>query len=57
MFMCKVHWFQVPLALRREIWRTYRSGQERMKTPSEDYLVAAKAAIAAVAQAEARQRA
>ena len=52
MFMCRTHWFMVPLALRREIWRTYRPGQEADKDPSDAYIEAAKAAKAAVAQAE-----
>jgi len=56
MFMCRDHWFMVPLALRREIWRTYRPGQEQDKDPSEDYIAAAKAAQAAVAKREAAKQ-
>ncbi len=40
---CKRHWFQIPVTLRHEIWRTYRPGQEIDKQPSTDYLAAAKA--------------
>ncbi|MGI9507139.1 MAG: hypothetical protein ACR2RE_29205 [Geminicoccaceae bacterium] len=45
MFMCKYHWFMLPKSLRNEIWKAYRPGQEIDKTPSEDYLMAAKEAI------------
>ena len=46
MFMCRSHWFALPKALRDAIWRTYRPGQEITKTPSPEYLEAARAAIA-----------
>lgn len=39
---CKHHWFKLPPYLRREIWRTYRPGQEITKTPSAEYIVVAK---------------
>ncbi len=39
---CKYHWFGLPQNLRNEIWRTYRPGQEITKTPSSEYLEAAK---------------
>ncbi len=55
MLMCKRHWFCVPKALRREVWRLYRKGQEETKDPSPEYLEAARAAIAAVAAAEGHQ--
>lgn len=43
MWGCREHWFALPKALRDEIWRTYRPGQEITKTPSQDYLMAARA--------------
>jgi hypothetical protein len=43
MWGCKKHWFRLPPALRRAIWRTYQAGQEITKTPSEEYLAAARA--------------
>ena len=46
LFTYRRHWFTLPLPLRREIWRTYRKGQEITKTPSPEYLTAAKAALA-----------
>jgi len=45
MFMCKRHWFMLPKGLRDEIWRHYRPGQERTKSPSRAYLKAARRAI------------
>jgi len=50
--MCPRHWYMVPAPLRREVWRTYRPGQEVDKSPSRSYVDAADAAIAAVANAE-----
>lgn len=55
MSMCKRHWFMVPKPLRKEVWRTYRKGQEITKDPSPEYLAAAKAAIRAVAEKEGRR--
>lgn len=55
LFMCRAHWFDVPKPLRKEVWRTYRRGQEITKDPSREYLAAAKAAIRAVAEKEGRQ--
>lgn len=40
---CKAHWFQLPGALRGRIWATYVPGQEINKTPSPEYVAAAKA--------------
>lgn len=48
MLMCLRHWRQVPQTLQREVWRTWRPGQEQDKKPSEEYLTAAHAAIRAV---------
>ena len=39
---CKYHWFLLPLDLRNEIWRTYRPGQEVTKSPSREYIAAAR---------------
>ena len=55
MFMCREHWRMVPPLLKSEIWRTYRPGQEIDKTPSPEYLDAAKKAIAAVPAQERPQ--
>lgn len=49
--MCAPHWRLVPAALQREIWHTYRPGQERDKHPSREYVQAQKRAIDAVASA------
>lgn len=50
LLMCRRHWFMVPKPLRNVVWATYRTGQEIDKRPSEEWLVAADAAILAVAQ-------
>ena len=42
MWGCSHHWFRIPLRLRNQIWATYRPGQEISKTPSSEYLVAAR---------------
>lgn len=39
---CREHWYKLPLELRREVWRTYRIGQEDSKTPSASYIAVAK---------------
>lgn len=44
MWGCRTHWFKLPRALRKEIWRTYKKGQETTKTPSAEYVAAATAA-------------
>lgn len=44
MWGCRDHWMALPYAIRHEIWRTYRPGQEVSKTPSEAYIAAARAA-------------
>ena len=54
MLMCKRHWYMVPIALRHDVWREYRPGQERDKHPSEAYLMAMRAAIEAVSKKEGR---
>jgi len=55
MWGCRKHWFTLPKALRDEIWRTYRPGQEITKTPSEAYLHAAHAVQAWIAERTAAQ--
>jgi hypothetical protein len=52
---CKPHWFMIPKPLRQRVWKAYRKGQEINKDPTPEYLAAAKAAIAAVAEREGRQ--
>lgn len=52
MLMCKRHWGMVPKTLQKQVWATYRAGQEVTKDPSPEYLAAAQAAIAAVQKAE-----
>lgn len=54
MLMCLRHWRMVPRVLQREVWRTYRPGQENDKNPTHDYLMAAHHAIEAVAEKERR---
>lgn len=39
---CSFHWFRLPRNLRLLIWATYRPGQEITKTPSLEYIEAAK---------------
>ncbi|HEY1723993.1 MAG TPA: hypothetical protein VGF89_01115 [Steroidobacteraceae bacterium] len=41
---CQPHWYALPAELRRRLWSTYRTGQEISKTPSLEYLAAARAA-------------
>lgn len=42
MWGCRQHWFSLPARLRAKIWATYRPGQEITKTPSAEYIAAAK---------------
>ncbi len=44
MWGCRAHWFKLPLHLRNRIWAAYVGGQEITKTPSAEYLEAARAA-------------
>lgn len=39
---CRPHWYKLPLRLRNRIWRLYRPGQETSKTPSREYVEAAR---------------
>lgn len=48
LFMCRAHWFRVPLALRNRVWKEYHNGITRA------YCEAAKAAVIAVAEKEGR---
>lgn len=52
MFMCRPHWFMVPLALRSRIWAEYVPGQEIRKDPTREYLAVTFEAIAYVAAKE-----
>lgn len=45
LLMCGRHWAMVPKALQREVWATYRHGQEVDKRPSQAYLAAAHRAV------------
>lgn len=56
MFMCKRHWFMVPINLRNQIWALYEPGQEITKSPNNLYVKVALAAIKAVAEKEAKYR-
>ena len=47
---CKKHWFQLPAHLRSRIWKHYKPGQEISKTPSDDYVAAARAVQDWIAQ-------
>lgn len=44
MWGCRPHWYRLPLEIRNRIYATYRPGQQISKTPSLDYIAAAKAA-------------
>jgi hypothetical protein len=52
MFMCKKHWFKVPVDLRRRIWATYRVGQCDDMNPSKAYCEAARLAVIEVEKKE-----
>lgn len=47
---CRPHWYRLPLRLRNLIWREYRPGQEVTKTPSREYIAAAKEVQAWIAE-------
>lgn len=55
--MCSRHWRMVPKDLQGRVWSHYRPGQCDDKRPSEAWVRAADAAIAAVARVEGRQMA
>lgn len=39
---CLMHWKMLPTGLQNKIWRAYVPGQEITKTPSAEYVAAAK---------------
>lgn len=49
MLACRAHWFALPKAIRDAVWREYRAGQERTKTPSLRYLAVQRLACAYLA--------
>lgn len=49
LFMCRGHWFSLPKPIQRAIWREYRRGQERDKTPSAAYMAVQQYAVSVVA--------
>lgn len=42
LFMCRSHWYALPIRLRNKVWAAYREGQEITKTPSPEYIQVAK---------------
>ncbi len=54
LLMCVRHWWMVPKAIQHEVWVNYQPGQALKKNPTPAYLAAARKAITAVAQREAR---
>ena len=48
MLMCRKHWYMVPRPLRDAIARMYVPGQEITKDPTDEYMVAQRAAVQAV---------
>lgn len=44
-FMCRSHWYSLPIGLRSAIWRSYKPGQENTKTPSSNYIAAVRAVM------------
>ncbi|ABQ68559.1 hypothetical protein Swit_2200 [Rhizorhabdus wittichii RW1] len=44
MWGCRKHWYMLPADIRNRIWRTFRPGQEIAKTPSAEYVTAAREA-------------
>lgn len=52
--MCGRHWQFVPPELQRRVYATYRAGQEHRKDPSREYVAAARDAISAAADEQAR---
>lgn len=41
MWGCNRHWSMLPKDIRKEIWATYKPGQEVKKNPSQAYIAAA----------------
>ena len=52
MWGCRKHWSMVPMAIRKRILATYRSGQCDDLSPSAEYCQAARDAVIAVAEKE-----
>lgn len=52
MFMCRKHWFKLPVVFRREIYKTYRNGQCDDWEVSKEYCDAAIAAVKYIAARE-----
>lgn len=49
MLMCRRHWFQVPVGIRRRVWAAYRLGQcDLDPMPSRAWVDAATEAVNAV---------
>jgi hypothetical protein len=55
MFMCRTHWYMVPIDIRGRIWAHYVPGQEERKDPTDAYLDVAMEAIDIVARREGRR--
>lgn len=55
MFMCKMHWYTLPKAMRDKVWDLYTPGQEITKDPSMAYLEHTQACIEFVATKEGRR--
>lgn len=51
MLMCKSHWAQVPAVLKQAVLAHYRTGQEKDKSVSLEWVRAARAAINSVSAA------
>lgn len=49
MFMCRDHWRRLPRKFKNAIWREYRPGQERSKTPTARYMAVQQMAIGTIA--------
>lgn len=47
---CRAHWHKLPIALRNALWRAYRVGQEDDGKPSAEYVRAARAIQAWIAE-------
>lgn len=54
--MCPRHWYMVPPAIRRFVWKTYTPGQEGDRVIRPEYFDAARAAINAVAEQEGKPK-
>jgi hypothetical protein len=52
LFMCKRHWYKLPMFMRDAVWDAYVPGQEVRKDPSPKYLLVAADAQRWLAAAE-----